>query len=108
MTTNRDRGALRAASVAAGPLATGPPSAEPGAVGPFGATFLAAEPGAAGRLSHRVYLIGLAGRGVTRRDRHGLPVAVGPHPGPRPACTVTPYREERCLLMPRYAQPGRS
>lgn len=60
------------------------------------------------RLSRRFPLIGLAGPGVTRRNLHGLLVAAGPYPGPRPACTVTPYREERCLLMPRYARSGRT
>lgn len=58
------------------------------------------------RLSRHVYLISLAGPSATRRGLPGLPVAVGPYPGRRPACTATPYREERCLLMPRYAQPG--
>jgi hypothetical protein len=85
MTTNRDRGALRAATLAVGPLAAGPVC-----------------------LSRRFYLISLADSGVTRRDPRRLPVAVGPYPGPRPACTVTPYREDRCLLMPRCTQPGRS
>ena len=90
MTTNRDRDARRVAPIAAASLAAGPR-------------------GLPVRLSQRACLIGLAGPGVTRRELlHGLPVAVGPYPGLRSACTVTPYREERCLLMPRYAQPGRS
>jgi hypothetical protein len=88
MTTNRDRGALRAATLTVEPLAAGPTVRLTG-------------------LS-RFYLIDRADYGVTRRDLRGLPVAVGPHPGPRSACTVTPYREDRCLLMPRYAQPSRS
>jgi hypothetical protein len=92
MTTNRDRGALRAATLAVGPLA-----AEPLATGPTGRST---------RLSRRFYRIGLAGFGVTHRDSRRLPVAVGLYRGPRPACTVTPYREDRCLLMPRYAPPG--
>jgi hypothetical protein len=87
MTTNRDRGVFRAATLAVGPLAAGPT-------------------GLLTRLSRRFYLIDRAGYGVTRRDLRGLPVAVGPHPGPRSACTVTPYREDRCLLMPRNTQPG--
>jgi hypothetical protein len=99
MTTNRDRGALRAATLAVGPLAAGPLTA---------GTLAAGLMGRSTRLSRRFYRIGLAGFGVTRRDPRRLPVAVGPHPGPRSACTVTPYREDRCLLMPRYAQPGRS
>jgi hypothetical protein len=73
MTTNRDRGTVRALV----------------------------------RLSRRVSSTGRAGSGATRRELHGLLVA-GPYPGLRPACTVTPYREERCLLMPRYAPRGRS
>jgi hypothetical protein len=86
MTTNRDRGAPRAAHLAVGPLAAGRPAG----------------------LSRRFYLISLTSSGATRRELPGLPVAVGPYPGPRPAYTVTPYREDRCLLMPRYAQSGRS
>jgi len=59
-------------------------------------------------LSRDVYLIGLVALGATRRALPGLPVAVGPYTGRRPARTVTPYREERCLPMPRYARLGRS
>ena len=105
MTTNRDRSALRTV-----PLATGTPAMGPLAAGPIAAVPIAAVPIAAGPicLSRRFYLISLADSGVTRRDPRGLPVAVGPYPGPRPACTVTPYREDRCLPIPRYAQPGRS
>ena len=51
---------------------------------------------------------GLAGPGVTHRAPRGSHVAVRPYPGLRLACAVTPYREERCLLMPRYTPPGRS
>jgi hypothetical protein len=58
-------------------------------------------------LSRHASPTGLAGPGVTRRDLPGLPVVAGPYPGLRPACTVTPHREERCLPMPRYAPPGR-
>jgi hypothetical protein len=58
-------------------------------------------------LSRRFSLIGRTGPGVTRRSLPGPLVTAGPYPGPRPACTVTPYREDRCLFMPRYAQPGR-
>ena len=58
------------------------------------------------RLSRPVSPLGLAGPGVIRRDLHGLLVAAGPYPGLRPACTVTPHREERCLPMPSYARPG--
>jgi hypothetical protein len=94
MTTNRDHGAFRTALLAAETPAMGPLTA-----GPIGRPTC---------LSRRFYLISPADSGVTRRDPRGLPVAVGPYPGPRPACTVTPYREDRCLLMPRYAQPGRS
>jgi hypothetical protein len=89
MTTDRDRGAPRAATLAVGPLAAGPT-------------------GRLARLSRRFYLIDRTDYGVTRRDLSGLLVAAGRYPGLRPACTVTPYREDRCLLMPRYAQPGRS
>jgi len=60
------------------------------------------------RRSRRVSPTGLAGPGVTRHDLHGLLIAAGPYPGLRPACTVTPHREERCLPMPMYAPPARS
>jgi hypothetical protein len=60
------------------------------------------------RLSRRVSPTGLPGPGATRRDLHRLLVVARPYPGLRPACTVTPYREERCLPMPRYTPPGRS
>lgn len=51
---------------------------------------------------------GFAGPGVTHRAPCGAHVAVRPYPGLRLACAVTPYREGRCLFMPRYAPPGRS
>jgi hypothetical protein len=86
MTTNRDRGAPRAARPAVRPLVAERPTG----------------------LSRRFYLTSLASSGATRRKLPGLPLAVGPYPGLRPVYTVTPYREDRCLLMPRYAQPGRS
>lgn len=66
--------------------------------------------GAVRPLARRLLCIsptGLAGSGVIRRDLHGLLVVAGPYPGLRPACTVTPHREERCLPMPRYAPPDR-
>jgi hypothetical protein len=94
MTTNRDRGALRAASLTAGPLALRP--------------LAAGLMGRPTRLSRRFCLH------RPRQFRRNPPgaaqasCAVRPYPGLRPACTVTPYREDRCLLMPRYAQPGRS
>ncbi len=94
MTTNRDHGAFRVVL-----LATETPAVGPLAAGPLGRPT---------HRSHRFYPVSLADSGVTRRDPRGLPVAVGPYPGPRPACTITPYREDRCLLMPRYTQPGRS
>jgi hypothetical protein len=58
--------------------------------------------------SRRFPLSGLAGSGVIGRDPHGLAVAARPYPGQRPACPVTPHREERCLPMPRYARSGRT
>ena len=51
---------------------------------------------------------GLAGPGVTHQAPVGPHVAVQPYPGRRLACAVTPYREGRCPVMPRYAPPGRS
>src|SRR5512142_2876695 len=55
------------------------------------------------RLPCRISPNGLTGPGVTHRGPRGSHVAVRPHPGWRLACAVTPYREGRCLLMPRYA-----
>lgn len=60
------------------------------------------------RLSCRISPSGPAGTGVTHLGPCGSHVAVRPYPGRRLACAVTPYREGRCLLMPRYAPPGRS
>jgi hypothetical protein len=67
---------------------------------------LAAAPAA--RRSRRISPNGLAGPGVTHQAPAGLHVAVQPYPGRRLACAVTPYREGRCPVMPRYAPPGRS
>jgi len=71
-----------------------------------GQGILAAAPAA--RRSRRISPNGLAGPGVTHRAPRRSHVAVRPYPGRRLACAVTPYREGRCLLMPRYAPPGRS
>ena len=60
------------------------------------------------RLSCRISPNGLIGPDVTHRGPCGSQVAARPYPGWRLACAVTPYREGRCLLMPRYAPPGRS
>jgi len=67
---------------------------------------LAAAPAA--RRSRRSSPNGLAGPGVTHQAPVEPHVAVQPYPGWRLACAVTPYREGRCPVMPRYAPPGRS
>ena len=58
--------------------------------------------------ARRIFPNGLAGSGVTHQAPCGSHVAVRPYPGLRLACAVTPYREGRCPVMPRYAPPGRS
>ena len=60
------------------------------------------------RLSRRISPNGHAESGATRLALPQPHVAAWPYPGQRLARAVTPYREERCLSMPRYARPGRA